>query len=788
MNKKLKALVSLSLAALFLSVPLMPAQACGPDYPSAVIVNWTHPDMPLKLFAQGNTGVVQPSWARSYLCVAYRYLNDTPLNEKEQESIVRLWHRRLGEVDFFAEGTYTDPLDKYLKVRAKVLGTPDKEYYQVYSPASSYSVDQKINGSAYDTARTTLEDRVKKYGAKSPQVKEWINGQDHVFGIGYDKEKSIPAALAESSDAFMKADRQYQIAAANFYLKKYGEAAKLFEAIGQDKNSPWASWTPYLIARCKVNAACSGDDYASFDQAKEYVNALFAKETNKEKRQDYIDFIGRLDSASASPQDILDKLAPGIAKGNSESYGHDVGDVTVSLDKLYFDAGDSDENKDTKVNYDFAKNDMLDWIDTFQRPYDYFYYDSEERKKKKIEKRVLLSKKSIEKWRQTHSTPWLVAALSANSLSDPQNKDLLDAALKLPGTHPAYLTANFYAIDALINQKKTDEARKRIQSILAMKNLPPSSQNLFKAQRLAIASTPAEYLQSACFNFPTESSNNLFLPDNWIKVEKQSAFNVAGNGWDRGIASDLNRNLPISKFVAMSQDKTLPDAFRKKLTACAWVKAHALKKPEVAATISSNFASFYPNLASQIKAVDNTADATTRQFLLARLMTKAFGATPYLECGVPRMGSNMLEFNWYHQNYWLPLPLKAQKNSNGEDRDWEYDSVVAPGNLVIDGMMKSYYKTGISRLLTAQEKTAAAKELQTLITNHPSRLLGEAVIHYAQSNPKDPNAPEALHLIVKLPKWSGSSTVGTEYSKKAYLMLHSNFKGTKWAKKATCFY
>ncbi|MDX2106842.1 MAG: hypothetical protein SFY67_10615 [Candidatus Melainabacteria bacterium] len=787
MKKKLKAAISITLASLFLSFPAFKAEACGPVFPSAVIINWTHPDMPLKLFAQGNIGVVQPSWARSYMCVAYRYLNDAPLNEKEQASIIRLWHKRLGEVDFFAEGTYTDPLDKYLKVRAKVMGLTDKEYYQVYSPASSYGVEQKIVGSAYDTARKTLEERIQKFGIKSPQVKEWINGQDHVFGIGFDKEKSIPPELGADADPLIKADRAYQIAAANFYLKKYGEAAKIFEQIEKDKNSPWSKWAPYLIARCKVNSACDGNNYASFADAKSFVQGLLNSETNKDKRQDYVDFLGRLEATETSPADMLDKLTPAISKEHSESYGHDVGDVTVLMDKIYFD-GNSEDDK-SKTAYDFSKHDLLDWIDTFQKPFDYYYYSSVEEKKKQHEKYAASAKKAISKWRKTKSNPWLVAAVSSNSLSNPSNKDLLDAALNLPTSNPAYLTANFYAVDALIAQKKTAEAKKRIQSILAMKELPPTTRNMYKAQLMAVASSSSEYLQASCFNFPTESDNNLYLPQGWIKIEKQNNFNIASSGWDGMVADDLNRNLPLSKLIELSKDASLPIDFRKKLTACAWVKAQTLNSPESAKQVSSNFQTYFPALASLIKACDQAANATTRQFLLAKLMNKAFGATPYLQGGVPRMGSSMLEFNWYHNNYWLPIPLKVEAKKQGdEEGGWEWPQVVAPGNETIDTMMRSYYKPGVSRLLSAQEKSAAAKELQTMFANHPSRLLGDAVISYSQSNPKDPDAPELLHLIVKLPKWSGSSPIGSEYSKKAYKVLHSNYKGSKWAKKATCWY
>lgn len=787
MKKKLKAAISITLASLFLSFPVYKAEACGPVFPSAVIINWTHPDMPLKLFAQGNIGVVQPSWARSYMCVAYRYLNNAPLNEKEQESIVRLWHKRLGEVDFFAEGTYTDPLDKYLKVRAKAMGMTDKEYYQVYSPASSYGTEQRIVGSAYDTARITLEERISKFGPKSPQVKEWIKGQDHVFGIGFDKEKSIPPALGADADPLIRADRDYQIAAANFYLKKYGEAAKIFEQIGKDKNSPWSKWAPYLVARCKVNSACDGGDYSSYDDARATVKALLNAETNKDKRQDYVDFLGRLDATEARPGDILDKLTPAISKGHNEAYGHDVGDVTVLMDKIYYEGNSEDEDK-TKSTYDFSKHDLLDWIDTFQRPFDYLYSASVEEKKKEQAKYSASAQKALTKWRKTKSNPWLVAAVSANSLSNPANKDLLDAALSLPSSNPAYLTANFYAIDALIAQKKTAEARKRIQNILAMKNLPPTTQNMYKAQLMAVANSTSEYLQASCFNFPTESDNNLYLPANWIKVEKQDNFNIASSGWDGMVSDDLNRNLPLSKLIELCKDNSLPLDFRKKLTACAWIKAQTLNSPESAKQLSGNFSAYYPALASMIKACDAATNATTRQVLLAKLMNKAYGATPYLQGGVPRMGSAMTEFNWYHNNYWLPLPLKVETKTSDDGEGWEWPQVVAPGNDTIHTMMKSYYKPGISKLLTPQEKGAAAKELLTMYNNHPSKLLGEAVIRYSQSNPKDADAPELLHLIVKLPKWSGSSPVGSDYSKKAFKVLHANFKGSKWAKKATCWY
>ena len=47
----------------------------------------------------------------------------------------------------------------------------------------------------------------------------------------------------------MRADRAYQIAAANFYAANFDEALKGFAAIAADANSPWQRNAVYLVAR-----------------------------------------------------------------------------------------------------------------------------------------------------------------------------------------------------------------------------------------------------------------------------------------------------------------------------------------------------------------------------------------------------------------------------------------------------------------------------------------------------------------------------------------------------------
>ena len=88
-----------SIAAMILLVIFLiqsPASlACGPFTLGAVFTFKAHPEYPLEKFAQGEIGVVQPSYARSYLYVAYRYLSGATFSPAEQQELVQLWKDRL---------------------------------------------------------------------------------------------------------------------------------------------------------------------------------------------------------------------------------------------------------------------------------------------------------------------------------------------------------------------------------------------------------------------------------------------------------------------------------------------------------------------------------------------------------------------------------------------------------------------------------------------------------------------------------------------------------------------
>ncbi|MFS8086171.1 MAG: hypothetical protein ACMG6H_11130, partial [Acidobacteriota bacterium] len=250
-RNSIKALVAL---ALIVSVSfLLPyrTQACGPFFTDAIFVYTKHPDFPLASFAAGKLGVLRPSYARSYLVAAYRNLSGTSLSTLEAAGMKALWDERL---NYGWELHDDEWIKTWVEARKKVTGltaAPEIRVFRNREKPHEYESFLNCQQDAFDNAVATLNDRIKQFGADSPGTKSWVAAQDQVFA-NCSEGKHIPAAA--SSDApelppLLRADRAYQIAAANFYAGSLDEARQQFDSIAQDQTSPWHDKAAYLAAR-----------------------------------------------------------------------------------------------------------------------------------------------------------------------------------------------------------------------------------------------------------------------------------------------------------------------------------------------------------------------------------------------------------------------------------------------------------------------------------------------------------------------------------------------------------
>jgi len=230
------------------------AIACGPTFPRAVFTFAHHPDFPRTDYLAGKLGVFQPSYARSYLVMAYRYLNGPALSGTERQQVRDYWKdRESGAWD----KTETDWVAKWRTARVRVPGAAalsinaaTQGRYKFDAATSSFFPD--CADDAYKTAYETLGSRIRQFGAGSTAVRSWRDAQDIVFSNCDGDRAGIPEAAATGLPPIIQADRQYQIAAANFYAGHYADAEALFRRIAGDPASPWSGIAPYLVVRAII--------------------------------------------------------------------------------------------------------------------------------------------------------------------------------------------------------------------------------------------------------------------------------------------------------------------------------------------------------------------------------------------------------------------------------------------------------------------------------------------------------------------------------------------------------
>jgi len=202
-------------SALLLSPPLWSwSGASGVHSVIALFESHVHPDLPFDQFAAGRLGIIKPTWDRSYLYVAYRYLSGPGFDVSEQKAMVSLWDDWLG---LGAAGVAQSPQDRqnpgkvtseWIGARNKIPGVEAIEEIDVdrQAPAEYGSFDYaNCNESSFHTAAATLDTMIGKFGLSSPQVMQWVDAQDQVF----DNCSGTPPTLADDSQEWGNASEAW---------------------------------------------------------------------------------------------------------------------------------------------------------------------------------------------------------------------------------------------------------------------------------------------------------------------------------------------------------------------------------------------------------------------------------------------------------------------------------------------------------------------------------------------------------------------------------------------------
>ena len=170
--------------------------------------SWSlHPNLPVNDFVKGNLGIIEPSFARIYLVIAYRYLTQNPLNNNEINQSVKLINDRLSATSFYSfDITKMNYYKDWLKERALVLKPNKNTNIQAYAYLTdfNYITICNIQADAFNKATNTLKNLISKYGTKAPCVIDWVKNQDIVFkNDGTSQNTKIPKPLTKSNDSYL---------------------------------------------------------------------------------------------------------------------------------------------------------------------------------------------------------------------------------------------------------------------------------------------------------------------------------------------------------------------------------------------------------------------------------------------------------------------------------------------------------------------------------------------------------------------------------------------------------
>jgi len=729
------------------------ALACGPFTLSSVFVFTVHPAYPLEDFARGKVGVVQPSYARSYLVVAYRYLSGSGFNPEEQQKLSELWKERL---DSGAQIDYEDWIKNWMAARQKVAGLTQPKEIDVYrhrDEPNQYETFLNCQKDAFENAIGTLNSRIAKYGADSAAVKGWIEAQDQVFS-NCQEGKQIPSPVASDADSAIRADREYQIAAANFYATNFDDATRGFDSIAKDNSSPWQTQAPYLAARSlvrKASLAAAENKTPPLTEAEQRLKLILA---NKKLSSTHSATLRLLDLVRfrLHPAERLKELAKKLVTRNNSSVKQDLWDYTILLDGFLENSAEEKQKFTTEARAD----DLTDWLVTIQSA------------------APAALDHSLQRWRATHSMPWLVSSLSKINGSHAQAGELINEGLKVDADSAAFASARFHAARVLIEAGKKDEARRLLDESLNTNRakFDGSTINLLLSQRMRLANSLADFLKFAPRKAAAVSWN-----DDGREIPAGSAEVSAENNkslkyrdfFDRDAFDAFNKRLPLSVLKEAAKSSQLPANLRRDVVQATWLRAVLLNDFKTADELTPAMKSLYPELASYLDKFVATPEPEAKRFEALFMWLKTPGLEPVVDEGLGREKA-VIEQDEYRDNWWC----SAAFTPSGEQTEEEDHG--APPFTAEDEYIPGF--------LTAAEAAAATREAAIIDGfGAAPNYIARQVIQWANANPTDTRIPEALHLAVNSTRFGCTDKNSGRWSKAAFDLLHRKYPTSVWAKK-----
>ena len=712
--------------------------ACGPFFNDLLTVSHSVPAHSAR-YAGGELGVVKPAFERRYLVQAYRVLGGAPPVSPDDRP-----------------GT-PEPSDAYSNWRALQTRELPAAVTQTLKPinperiGADYSSFPNCPDTAFARALEAYSERATRYGARSRETVDWLAAQAAVFQNCGAGPLVLPPPAAFETDARMRADRDYQTAAAYFYATQYDEAAGRFRAIASNAASPWRPFGRYMAARSLIRSVTvpttrPGNAAQRLAAAERDLQATLADRESAPLHASARGLLGLI-ATRARPIERLHELSARLATAATVA-PQDLVDYTWLMDLALGETAAGtpplDPGEVTKGD------DMTDWIVAMQKR----------------------QPRALERWRDTRSERWLVAALWSASPSDSDVPALLAAAAQVPRTSPAFSTAAFLRVRALIQRNDLAGARAALMSLPTVPGAGFDGEaiNLLRAARFTVAETLDDLLAAAPREIVTSAG--------YEKPDPAATFDKPA--WDDDVAAVFNSRMPLERLVAAAESTRLPTRLRRRVAQAAFTRAAVLQQPRpgvraarVIRTIArgASDAPLSADLQRYIAATDEGARGRIATLILLR--------TPGLSINVGGRDDD--------ESYQRDAPFR--EFGHAFPSNWwcgVADSRGSGASTLITGGGAPF-----PPFISETERRDTASELDALTrAGSPRAYLAAASIEWARARRADPEAAEALALVIEGWRWSRceSDPPKSDLPQRAFALLHRQFPGSDWAKQTKYWY
>jgi hypothetical protein len=791
--------------ALLAVVFASPARACGHDLPYAVFAHPTHPDLPLEGYAAGRLGVIDPGWARSYLCMAYRWVEGPVLDAAEQHALVNTWLAR-DDSGWYPDASSESWVDAWRKERAKVPHVPlpvTRKPGEAVSPADLVT---ELHGpeDAFRTATRVLEEKLRTQGAASPAVRAWVLAQDTVFAAC----SGNAVGLALHAPGRVSVERAYQEAAYQMYAGEDADAAARFAALVHAPDPRLRPMAEYLVARQALREATFDPDFdsgialtpeelAGLAHADSVIGAAMAD--TAVVRAGYLTALHRLRGYvrfRTQPVERMHELAAALMQPHSEAtLGQDLWDLAWLMDRALGEwpvGNAADSTLRLRLREQAAANDLTDWVFTLQGmrdggPFAAVYWNDGRKFDAAKDPRTIWWGKhrgdsythAVARWRGRRTGAWLVAALLAATPSSPGVDSLLLAASG--AGHGWYEFTTIAARRAELLAERGDLAASRavIDTALAQRELPVSAVNRLRAIRLRVATdaadlfrwvvrAPAAVVIGPDGVHPYDPGAEDWAPDS-ISL-KPLALKHRFECMDGDGELMLCTRVPLERWREAAAGDALPLRLRGQLALAGWLRAVLIGHEPEALAFAPVLARTRPDVADDLARWTAAATPEERAFAAAFLVARRPGAQPFLQSGIARLAPAE-RYDDYRDNWWCATHVRGEDewSSAGEPVTGEsvrVDAAVLPGA----------YPTPADTAEAGAETAILAR-----VPGGPD-WFAPVILGWAKAHPDDPRVPEALHRVVRSVRL-GCTGGRVFYGRDAFRILYARYPGNTWTKK-----